>query len=374
MLAACSAPGPRDVPDAPPAPEPLAWVQVPLPAGSVASSLTSTGVGLLVGGRGSAGGWHPVLLAVGADDRVRAVPLRPHSPYAEVADLVSAATDGRRVVALGAAHGGAHANVRWTVWSGTVEDGLDDRPQLFETFGGQSAGSLLDVVWTADAGPVIAGSWVESAHGLDAAIWTSRGSRWQRQPSRGTPLVNTATLQVAPRAAAAHGSALLLSGSTIGADEGEVRQRAAVWRRPGADRPWALLPLPGTGSAGEARSIRCAAACWASGQVDGSLALWRLDPEPVRETGLPAVAVDADGAGARTVLPDGAGPGVLASAAGTTVLTLQTDRRWRTFAGPDGDLLDAATASRQVYALVRGAAGTTLWRTDAASAADLGAR
>ena len=364
LLAACSAPA---TPPDPAEPEPLAWRRVALPAGTLASSLTASPAGLLVGGRSSGADRHPVLLAVAGDDGVRAVPLRPHSPYAEVADLVSTATDGRRVVALGAAHGGAHANARWTVWSGTVEAGLDDHPQTFETFGGQSAGSLLDVVWTADAGPVIAGSWVESTFGLDAAVWSSRGTRWQRQPSRGTPLVNTRTRQVAPRAAAAAGSTLFLVGSTLGFEDGEVRQQAAVWRRPGADRPWTLLPLPGEGAAGEARSVRCAAACWASGQLDGSVALWSLGPEPTRETGLPGVAVDPDGAGPRTVLPDGTGPGVLASAAGDCVLALQVDQRWRSFVGPDGDLLDAATAGSQVYALVSGSDGTSLWRTDAAA-------
>jgi hypothetical protein len=181
-------------------------------------------------------------------------------------------------------------------------------------------------------------------------------------------LVNTRTRQVSARAAGASGSTLLLVGSTLAFEDGEVRQQAAVWRRPGADRPWTLLPLPGDGSAGEARSVRCAAACWAAGQVDGSVALWSLGPEPARETGLPEVAVDPDGAGPRTVLPEGTGPGVLASAAGACVLTLQVDRRWRRFDGPDGDLLDAAAVGSQVYALVSGSDGTRLWRTDAAAA------
>jgi hypothetical protein len=88
---------------------------------------------LLVGGRASDGGDHPVLLVVDPAGSARPVPLQPNSPYAKVADLVSLAAGGNKVVALGAAHGGAHANFRWTVWAGSPER-LDDYPQTFETF------------------------------------------------------------------------------------------------------------------------------------------------------------------------------------------------------------------------------------------------
>ena len=135
----------------------LTWSRSALPTGVEASSLAVTAAGLLVGGRGSAGGDHPVLFVVDASGAVRPVPLHPHSPYAKVADLVSLAARGQEVVALGAAHGGAHANFRWTVWSGST-NGLDDYPQTFETFGGQSAGGLLDIVFTSE-GPEIAGTW-----------------------------------------------------------------------------------------------------------------------------------------------------------------------------------------------------------------------
>ena len=170
------------------------------------------------------GGSHPVLLHVGATGVVRPVPLRPTSPYAKVADLSSLASDGTQVFAIGEAHGGAHANFRWTTWSGSVR-ALTEYPQTFETFGGISAGALLDVVVTTD-GPVIAGSWSSAdARGLDAAIWLPRGQTWQRQESAGGALANRDDLQVAPRAAAAFGTTMIITGSVITFGDG-VQQSA----------------------------------------------------------------------------------------------------------------------------------------------------
>ncbi|HJY43595.1 MAG TPA: hypothetical protein VJ301_03180, partial [Propionibacteriaceae bacterium] len=154
----------------------LSWSRIPLPESVAASSLASVSEALLVGGRASSGGDHPVLFAVDASGSARAVPLHPTSPYARVADLVSVAARGDEVVALGAAHGGAHANVRWTVWSGSRQR-LDEHPQTFETFGGQSAGGLLDIVMTSE-GAAIAGTWAAREGGLDAAVWLPRGRKW----------------------------------------------------------------------------------------------------------------------------------------------------------------------------------------------------
>ena len=47
-------------------------------------------------------------------------------------------------------------------------------PQTFETFGGQSAGGLLDIVFTSE-GAEIAGTWAAPEGGLDAAVWLPRG-------------------------------------------------------------------------------------------------------------------------------------------------------------------------------------------------------
>ena len=273
---------------APPTPpvEELAWTRITLAEDIAPSSLAPAGSSLLVGGRGSVGGNHPVLFHVGATGVVRPVPLRPNSPYAKVADLSSLASDGTQVFAIGEAHGGAHANFRWTSWSGSVQ-ALTEHPQTFETFGGISAGALLDIVATTD-GPVIAGSWSSAdARGLDAAIWLPRGQTWQRQESAGGALANRDDLQVAPRAAAAFGPTMIITGSVITFGDG-VQQSAAIWTWPSRDAAWQLTRLPEPGGRSEALSSQCADRCWVSGHVDGQLALWRTGRgEVARETTLP---------------------------------------------------------------------------------------
>ncbi|HEX5384067.1 MAG TPA: hypothetical protein VFW54_05460, partial [Propionibacteriaceae bacterium] len=282
----------------------LSWSQIALPESVAASSLSSMADDLLVGGRASAGGDHPVLLVVDPAGSARPVPLQPNSPYAKIADLVSLAAGGNKVVALGAAHGGAHANFRWTVWAGSPER-LDDYPQTFETFGGQSAGGLLDIVYTSD-GPAIAGTWAAPEGGLDAAVWLSRGERWIRQNSAGTALANTAQLQVAPRAASAAGSAMIIMGSVITFGDG-AEQRAAIWTWPSRKSAWTLQQLPDAGTHSEALSSGCMQTCWVSGHADGKVALWTFDPAHAdgsasRDSTLPAMEIDTDGPGPRTVL------------------------------------------------------------------------
>ena len=332
----------------------LSWSQIALPESVAASSLSSMADDLLVGGRASAGGDHPVLLVVDPAGSARPVPLPPNSPYAKVADLVSLAAGGNKVVALGAAHGGAHANFRWTVWAGSPER-LDDYPQTFETFGGQSAGGLLDIVYTSD-GPAIAGTWAAPEGGLDAAVWLSRGERWVRQNSAGTALANTAQLQVAPRAASAAGSAMIIMGSVITFGDG-AEQRAAIWTWPSRKSAWTLQQLPDAGTHSEALSTGCMQTCWVSGHADGKVALWTFDPAHAdgsasRDSTLPAMEIDTDGPGPRTVL-SGDQPGVIFSDNGNTRMLLQDSRGWQAFAAPAGSVLDATSVGDRVYAIIK---------------------
>ena len=84
----------------PPAPQEtvheLSWSRIALPDSVAASSLVPTSGNLLVGGRASAGGDHPVLFTVNASNTTRPVSLHPISPYAKVADIASLARDGSR--------------------------------------------------------------------------------------------------------------------------------------------------------------------------------------------------------------------------------------------------------------------------------------
>jgi hypothetical protein len=340
-------------------PATLAWSAVDLPESMAPRSLAVSGQDLLIGGRSSAGGDHPVLAAVPGNGAARSVPLKPQSPYAKTADLVSLDADAARVVALGAAHGGAHSNFRWTVWRGTTA-GLVEYPQTFETFGGQSAGSLTDVVLTAN-GPVIAGSWSsESGKGLDAAVWLPKGDRWVRSPSAGTSLANTDLVQVAPWSATAHGPAMIITGSLITFGNG-LQQTAAVWTWPSRSAGWSVTKLPDAGKRSEALSARCAQTCWVSGYVDGQLALWQVGTDrPVRESLPDGLQVDG---GTRTVLTAGGRrPGVVFSAAGHSTLAIENETGWSTYPAPDGTVVDAITVGNRVYLILAADAATTrLW-------------
>jgi hypothetical protein len=310
-----------------------------------------------------------VLLVVDASGLAHAVRLHPTSPYAKVADLVSVAARGDEVVAIGAAHGGAHANFRWTVWAGSTQR-LDEYPQTFETFGGWSAGALLDVVITSD-GPAIAGTWAASSGGLDAAVWLPDGRKWLRQESAGTALANTKELQVAPRKTSAAGTTMIISGSVITFGDG-VEQRAAVWTWPSRSSTWMLQQLPDAGIHSEALSSRCVQTCWVSGHADGTLALWSFDRAHVAETAtreatLSSMQVDSDGSGPRTVI-SGDLPGVLFSHAGSTRLLVSDGHNgWRIFTAPAGSVLDATTVGDRLYAIIRNDDAVGLWAADLAA-------
>jgi hypothetical protein len=366
MVASCSDAGP---PAPPETARELSWSRIALPESVAASSLAPASEVLLVAGRASSGRGHPALFAVDASGNTHAVALHPNSPYAKVADLVSVAAHGTEVVALGGKHGGAHANVRWTVWTGSRQ-GLDEYPQPFETFGGQSAGGLLGIVIASD-GPVIAGTWAANEGGLNAAVWLPTGRRWLRQESDGTALANTQQIQVNPRAASAAGPAVILSGSVITFGDG-VEQRAALWTWPTRSSAWMLQQLPDAGIHSEALSSRCVQTCWVSGHADGRLALWSFDLAHVaesatRDSTLPSMEINTDGPGPRTVISGGQ-PGILFSHAGSTRLLVSDGHNgWQIFTAPAGSVLDATTVGDRLYAIIRTDDTAGLWTADLAA-------
>jgi hypothetical protein len=366
MVASCSDAGP---PTPRETTHELSWSRIALPESVVASSLAPTSEALLMGGHASSDRGHPVLFAVDAAGNTRPVRLQPTSPYAKVADLVSVAANGTQVVALGAKHGGAHANVRWTVWTGSTQR-LAEYPQPFETFGGQSAGGLLGIV-SASEGPVIAGTWAAKEGGLDAAVWLPNDRRWLRQESAGTALANTQQILVNPRAASAAGSAVILSGSVITFGDG-AEQRAAIWSWPTRSSTWMLQQLPDAGIHSEALSSRCVQTCWVSGYADGRLALWSLDLAHVaesatRDSTLPSLEINTDGPGPRTVLSGGR-PGILFSHAGSTRLLVNDGHNgWQIFTAPAGSVLDATTVGDRLYAIIRSDNTVELWTADLAA-------
>jgi hypothetical protein len=365
-LAACADSGASGAPTtssaAVPTGPPLAWSPVELPTGVEPKTLTTMGDRLLVGGLkagDSPDTPSPVLLVLDSGDVSQSIPLTPKSPYAPIARWYSVVTDGTRIVGIGGANGGAHANVRWTTWRGTAA-GVEELPQNFYTFGGWGAGDLVDAVIT-PGGDALVGSWGGAQAGLDAAVWTFADPVWTRQDPAGTALESTSTLLVGPRGATSDGAGILVTGSVLHLDEG-VKQTAAVWRSSGPNTGWHRIDLPDSGTHSESVSARCGGpsgtSCVVAGQVDGRLAVWSLDGDLMtRQSGIPAAAVgDQDVvpapviAGSTSIIPSPNGATV-------AVLSRSDTGSWLMSAGPAGLPVAAAAVGDRLYVATRPAPG-----------------
>lgn len=345
LLPACT-PAPEQTAERPAAPTALAgWDTVRLPGDLTPATVASVGADVLIGGFvGSGAERSPALVRGIADDSSPAwapVSLRPSTPYGKVASVVSLAGDGRSIAAIGAARGGAHANFRWTIWTGTPA-GVVDRPQTFETFGGLEAGGLLGVARDRE-GLLIVGTW-QGAHGLDGAIWRPAGERWVRQPAP-LPLVNTVNRQMAPRTVGNQpDGSVTMSGSVIDLTDG-VRQSASVWRGSGTD--WRLSVLADPGRRSEAWSTTCAgpgsAGCWTVGSRDGAVAVWS---NGIR-AGLPELPVDDGDLG--VVLRHDDRLVVAISTNGQGRLLVGHDGGWRLYTAPQGSVRAAVLVGTRLY-------------------------
>ena len=207
-------------------PPDIAFTPVALPDGAVPEVLAADGDQLLVGVHRAAAprrrGWS------GAARTARSPRSRPRP---------SPATAARRPgtrwpptapdPAIGGDRGGAHGNVRWSVWTGSAS-GVAEHAQAFSTFGGWGAGDLIDAVLT-PGGSAVVGSWESAEAGLDVAVWTPEGDDWVRRPSTGTPLQSTRAEVASPTAATGFGPGVVVAGwrSATGAGGGQV---PVVWR------------------------------------------------------------------------------------------------------------------------------------------------
>jgi hypothetical protein len=347
-----------------PQPQVVAWSQVRLPAEPVV--LTGHGDQLLVGLRDRAAQVVPRLVVI-EGDRQSEVALAPNasSPYAALAVWKSIAYDGRRVLALGGAPGGAHSNTRWTVWTGTTS-AVTELPQEFNTFGGPDAGTLYSAV-IAPAGQALLGAWASRTAGLDAAVWLPDGTKWIRQDSAGTVLRSTPGLLPGPGDATVLGDSIVQTGSQVRLAPNVVQQEAAVWRSTRLNDGWSGFGLPEAGERSHGQRVTCAAQlCTVAGWVEGKLALWQFDPAKPdsarRLKGLPEIAV-----GDKTPLPPPVLDGdqiVQVVADGNQVKVLRGgDAAWTVKAsdGPTGDVTDARLVGRTLYLI----AGSTLWKSAA---------
>ncbi|GAB2661241.1 hypothetical protein [Kribbella swartbergensis] len=348
--------------DKPPAPSPVAWSKVDVGAEPVV--LTEYGDQLLVGLRDRGAKVVPQLLVLNGEQRKQVtVTPSPKSPYAFEAIWYSIAYDGKQLLALGGAAGGAHSNTRWTVWTGTVDGGLIERPQEFNTFGGQTAGALYSAVIT-PSGRALLGSWGGVETGNDAAVWLPQSdAKWIRQSPAKTALQSTPSLLVGPSFGTALGDSIVIVGSQVRLAPNVVAQEAAVWRSAKLNQGWTRVALPEPGNRSQAMTASCTTSCLISGYVDGQLAMWQLDRDGTakRLTGLPAIPVgDED----KLPPPVVNGERVVQIVAQDNKVKVVSGRdgSWtvQESTGPEGPVTDAAlTKSGTLYLI----AGTSLWQT-----------
>lgn len=264
VCGACAPPPPRDT---------HLWWSDATPQGVMPSALAITEAGLVVAGTDVAGAVPALVRADGA-----AIPLVATEPYAASAGLVGvvASTDPARLYAIGGRSGGAHGNVRWTVWDGPLAGPVSSRPQEFFTFGGQDAGPLLGVVM-AKGQPVIVGSRGDEGGPL-AGLYMASGTTWHQletpallRSGKGGILGFTA--------ATGTGDEVVIVGDVVTADvTGTVQTPALFHGTPGGTWARVDLPVPEPRKPGlkHATAVACTLeACWVAGWSGGPMA-WRV--------------------------------------------------------------------------------------------------
>ena len=341
------------------------WVRAaPLPTVGVLHAVD--GDRLVVAG--DLAGQRPAMLLQGSDGSSARVRLRPATYYGRLTLWRGLATSGDRVYAFGGARGGAHGNMRWTVWSGSLEHGLREDEQTFETFGGWGAGGLVGI-GLLHGRPVLVGSWRSDGPGLDVALWHLRGRTWCRAPSTGTALAGTPRAQVSARGVDPAGDGLVISGAVTVLRDHTVRTRPAVWVSRSGASAWSrvLLPSARDSVVGEAHAASWSLrVCTVVGRVDGRLAVWDLDartgaahpadvPEVdlVRGVVLPAPVLAGDG----LVL--------VAPAERRASVLVRHDDGWEELAGPPGTAVDAAAVGSRLQVVTTDRQGrSSLWSGD----------
>ena len=333
---------------------------VALPAGAVPEVLAADGDQLLVGVRREAAPQPPGLVRRSPDGAVADVPAQAATGYGRTAYWYSLAADGNRILAIGGDRGGAHGNVRWSVWTGSAA-GVAEHVQAFSTFGGWGAGDLIDAVLTPVARP-------SSVHGRAR----TPGSTWRSGHRRATPGCDgpppaprcRAPGQVAfATAATGFGPGVMVAGWQIATGRAQARPRWCGSRgrtRPGGTRP--CCRTRGRRARRRPSGARPPPARWpGGGREAGAVAARRrpLEPRP----GPPAdrgrrLRPARRPARRRRVAHRGRGrpgPGEDRRGGG--------DTSTRNAAGPTGPVTAAVRVGPSVFVV----AGDRLWQADAAA-------
>ena len=343
LLAGCVAP-----------PQPnirLQWLDVTR-AGVVPAALVAVASDLVVAGTDATGEAPAVVLQAGGS-----VPLVPSEPYAASARIVSGASAGGVLYLIGGRAGGAHGNVRWTVWDGPVAGPVTSRPQEFFTFGGQDEGPLLGTV-IVDGHPIVVGSRGGAA-GPNAALYAADGPIWHQldtpsalQSARGLVLGFTSVTAV--------GSTIVIAGDSVQATDAGVVQTPAlfvgavggVWRR--IDLP---VPTATTGLR-HATGVACAGTtCWVAGWAKNPI-VWEVslaDGSVGPTTAFLGDVAGADDPSALLTIVDGRP--LLVTNASTPAAEVMCTGGWTTVKAPA-----RATAAAGLGSDAYLAAGDHLWR------------
>lgn len=323
---------------------PLAWTEVVLPERAQPVTLATSKDGIVIGAVAPVRPQPRLFRTDGGP--LTEIPVQPHSPYAFVARWLSITVHDGEVLAVGGARGGAHANVRWTVWRGQLGPAprLIEQPQPFGVFGGWGAGDLTGAAF-AGADPVIAGAWASDRAGNDVSLWRSTGERWARQDSTGTPLGSSPAVLNGARFVTSTGDGLALAGSVTDLGGGSVVSVPALWTAPGADGPWTLVRLPASQRIAEAHAARCDdALCLVVGADGDTLAAWEVRGATVTRVDVPRLLlVDHES------VPPPVEIGETTYVALPGVLLERTEDGWRRRPGPPGVPVAAAATRDALY-------------------------
>ncbi|MEW2504627.1 hypothetical protein AB0878_29590 [Amycolatopsis sp. NPDC047767] len=201
-----------------------------------------------------------------------AIPLFPATGYGRQAELTLPAASGPRLLALGSAYGGAHANPRPTIWTGSVTDGLTEHEQPVELLGGERAVTTSGTA-VSPAGYLLTGQWDHRSGGVGAAAWASTdGASWalREHPA----LLSTAGDQTRALAAAFDGQDYVAVGD---ARSGLSVHPVAWTSRDGS--AWQRVDLPSPSASATAWQISCTSGCTAAGTTaEQRLACWTDPP------------------------------------------------------------------------------------------------
>ena len=343
LLAGCVQPPPLNVR--------ISWADV-TPAGVVPAAPAPSESGLVVAGTDQLDSAPSVVMATG-----ETVPLAPSEPYAASARIVAATSAGGQLYLIGGRAGGAHGNVRWTVWDGSLAGPVTSRPQEFFTFGGQDEGPLLGTV-IADGRPVIVGSRGGSS-GPNAALYTADGTIWHQldtptalQSAKGVVLGFTAVTAVGPT--------VVIVGDSVQANGSGVVQTPALFYGT-IGGAWNRVDLPVQASGAglrHATAVACSGTtCWVAGWAQHP-SVWQVslaDGVVSEAATLPGDPPGSEDPSALVTIVAGR-PVILTNAAQPSV-GVQCSGVWTTLSAPA-----QATAVAALGADVYAAAGDRLWR------------